>query len=87
MATRFVSMEPLIGPVAISLAGIAWLIAGGESGPGARPMSERWLRSIRDGCTWAGVPFFFKQWGGRWASAGGRLLDGIEHNALPAYLE
>lgn len=63
---KFLSCEPLLGPVSLDLAGIGWVIVGGESGPGARPMHPEWARSIRDQCQAAGVPFFFKQWG-EWA--------------------
>ncbi|MBI2872783.1 MAG: phage Gp37/Gp68 family protein [Chloroflexi bacterium] len=63
-AVRFLSCEPLLGPVRLDLSGINWVIAGGESGPRARPMKEEWLRSMRDQSVAAGVPFFFKQWGG-----------------------
>ena len=65
-AVRFVSAEPLLGPLTdLNLAGIGWLIAGGESGPGARPMHETWALELRDLCADARVAFFFKQWGGR----------------------
>jgi protein gp37 len=83
-AVRFVSAEPLLGPLAgIDLAGIHWLIAGGESGPNARPMSSAWARSLRDRCRAEDVPFFFKQWGGRTPKAGGRLLDGRTWDEMP----
>jgi len=83
-AVRFVSAEPLLGPLpGLDLSGIDWLIAGGESGPGARPMEEAWARDIRDQCRAAGVAFFFKQWGGRTPKAGGRELDGTFHDAMP----
>src|SRR5215216_4228753 len=75
-ALRFLSCEPLLGSLAgMDLAGVAWVIAGGESGPGFRPPQPDWFREIRDMCVAAGVPFFFKQWGGRYPKAGGRLLD------------
>jgi protein gp37 len=67
-AVRFLSVEPLLGPVEVSLEGIHWVIVGGESGPGARPMHPDWARSLRDQCQAAGVAFFFKQWG-EWAPA------------------
>ena len=87
-AVRFLSIEPLLGPIEdIELAGISWVIVGGESGPKARPMEASWVHGIRDACALAEVPFFFKQWGGRTPKAGGRLLDGIEHNAVPVYLK
>jgi protein gp37 len=75
-AVRFLSLEPLLGPVCISLDEVGWLIVGGESGGGARPVDAEWVRSIRDECVDAGVPFFFKQWGGRTPKSGGRTLDG-----------
>jgi len=81
---RFVSFEPLIGPVAdTDLRGIAWAIVGGESGPGARPMREQWVLRIRDICRRDDVAFFFKQWGGARPKSGGRLLDGVEWNGFP----
>src|SRR5438132_2487081 len=75
-AVRFLSVEPLLGPVSLDLTGIDWVIVGGESGPHARPMHPDWARSVRDQCGAAGVAFFFKQWGGRTRKAGGRTLDG-----------
>ncbi len=81
---RFLSIEPLIGPIGtIDLAGINWVIAGGESGPHARPMQREWVRDIRDQCRAAEVPFFFKQWGGLRPKSGGRKLDGREWNQFP----
>ena len=81
---RFLSLEPLIGPIAqLDLNGIHWAIVGGESGPGARPMHPDWVRQIRNYCVARRVPFFFKQWGGRTPKAGGRLLDGREWNQWP----
>ena len=86
-ATRFLSIEPLLGPIIdLCLEGISWVIVGGESGPKARPMEQQWATAIRDQCQREHVPFFFKQWGGRTPKAGGRLLEGEEHNGLPAYL-
>jgi protein gp37 len=83
-AVRFLSIEPLIGPVGpIVLHGIHWVIAGGESGPNARPMEVEWVRAIRDQCKTQGVAFFFKQWGGLRPKSGGRSLDGREWNELP----
>ena len=85
-AVRFLSIEPLLGPVGdIDLDGISWVIVGGESGPQARPMEERWVLDIRDLCRENGVAFFFKQWGGMTPKSGGRLLEGIEHNDHPSF--
>ena len=84
---RFLSIEPLLGPVGdLNLKGISWVIVGGESGPKARPMERSWVLNIRDVCEREGVAFFFKQWGGRTPKSGGRMLEGIEHNAMPFYL-
>jgi protein gp37 len=80
---RFLSCEPLIGPVEFDSDGIHWVIVGGESGIRRRPMDPEWVRAIRDRCWNAGVPFFFKQWGGRTPKANGRLLDGTEWNDMP----
>ena len=81
---RFLSIEPLIGPVGdIDLGGISWVIVGGESGPNARELRFEWVRDIRDRCASEGVPFFFKQWGGARPKTGGRLLDGKEWNEFP----
>ena len=81
---RFLSVEPLLGPIGpVDLAGIAWVIVGGESGPGARPMDINWAREMRDQCAQQGVRFFFKQWGGKTSKAGGRLLDGEFHDDFP----
>ena len=86
-AVRFVSAEPLLGPLPdLDLTSIDWLIAGGESGPNARPMEEEWVRDIRDQCGEAGVAFFFKQWGGRTPKAGGRELDGALHDEMPVLI-
>ena len=83
-AVRFVSAEPLLGPLpSLDLSSIHWLIAGGESGPNARPMDETWVRDLRDQCREADVAFFFKQWGGRTPKAGGRKLDGAYHDEIP----
>ena len=88
VSVRFLSIEPLLGPVEdIELDGISWVIVGGESGPKARPMEQRWVTEIRDKCAHMGVPFFFKQWGGHRPKSGGRLLEGIEHNATPVPLK
>ena len=82
---RFVSFEPLLGPVgAIDLDGVAWAIVGGESGPGARAMDPAWARELRDRCRDQNVAFFFKQWGGPRPKSAGRLLDGKTWNDFPA---
>jgi protein gp37 len=84
-AVKFISLEPLIGPVDnLDLTHIDWAIAGGESGPAARPMAPDWARSIRDQCKAAGVAFHFKQWGGVNKSRAGRLLDGRMWDELPS---
>lgn len=81
---RFLSIEPLIGPAgALDLSGIDWVILGGESGPGARLLEPHWARDVRDQCVAAGVPFFFKQWGGLRPKQNGRDLDGREWNEFP----
>lgn len=93
---RFLSVEPLLGPVDLvqymgmfwlgmgeERRGVDWVIAGGESGPGARPMEEKWVRSLRKQCKAFQVPFFFKQWGGVQKRTTGRLLDGREWNEMP----
>ena len=81
---RFLSVEPLLGPIeALPLAGIQWVILGGESGHHARPMDPGWVRSIRDQCRQAKVPFFFKQWGGVIKSRAGRTLDGRTWDEMP----
>jgi protein gp37 len=84
-AVRFLSIEPLIAPVGkLYLDNIHWVIVGGESGPGARPMERDWVVDIRNQCLARKVAFFFKQWGGRSPKTGGRLLDGKEWNQFPA---
>jgi len=84
---RFLSLEPLLGPLPdLDLAGIGWVIVGGESGPRARPPQPDWVRDIRDQCLSAGVPFFFKQWGGTRKRAAGRLLDGRVWGEMPPLL-
>jgi len=84
-AVRFLSCEPLLGSLkGIDLAGIGWVIAGGESGPHYRPMELSWARDIRDACRSDNVPFFFKQWGGRTPKALGRELDGKLWDEMPA---
>jgi len=81
---RFLSLEPLLGPLDnLPLEGLHWVIVGGESGRHPRRIAAEWVRSIRDQCLVAGVPFFFKQWGGRNKTAAGRVLDGEEWNAFP----
>ncbi len=81
---RFLSVEPLLGPIpALNLEGIRWVIVGGESGPRARPMEAAWVRSIRDRCVAAEVPFFFKQWGGVRKRTTGRLLDERTWDEMP----
>ncbi len=83
-AVRFVSAEPLLGPLGqVNLDGVDWVIAGGESGPKARPMDINWGRELRDHCADGGVKFFFKQWGGRTPKAGGRELDGRTWDDYP----
>ncbi len=82
---KFLSLEPLLGPLpALDLTGIDWVIVGGESGPGARPMSGEWVVDIRQQCLQADVPFFFKQWGGPQKKTKGRLLEGQTWEQMPA---
>jgi len=83
-ATRFISAEPLLGPVDLDLTGIDWLIVGGESGQRARPVDAEWVRTLRDMAVAEGVAFFFKQWGGRTPKAGGRELDGRTWDEMPS---
>jgi protein gp37 len=84
-AVRFISAEPLLGPLeGLDLSGIRWLIAGGESGHRNRPMRPEWVRELRQRCEDEDVAFFFKQWGGRTPKAGGRSLDGRTYDGLPA---
>jgi protein gp37 len=81
---KFLSIEPLLGPLSsLDLSGIDWVIVGGESGPSARPMKAEWVTSIRDQCQRAGVPFFFKQWGGVQKKRTGRELDGRTWDEMP----
>ena len=81
---RFLSIEPLLEDLGdINLTGISWVIVGGESGPGARPLKKEWVLSIREQCRKAQVPFFFKQWGGRRKSLHGRELDGRTYDEYP----
>lgn len=87
-AVRFLSCEPLLGPLSdLDLQGIGWVIAGGESGLNHRPVKEEWVTGIRDTCREADVPFFFKQWGGRTPKAGGRELAGETWSQTPARLQ
>jgi protein gp37 len=82
---KFLSMEPLIGPVSnLNVSGIDWVIVGGESGPGARPMLEEWVLDIKESCDVYRVPFFFKQWGGTNKKRSGRLLQNQTWDAMPA---
>jgi protein gp37 len=81
---KFLSLEPLLGPLeSLDLEGIDWVIVGGESGPRARSIREKWVLDIRDQCQKASVPFFFKQWGGSNKKRTGRLLDGQSWNEMP----
>lgn len=86
-AVRFISAEPLLGPLeGLDLDGIDWLIAGGESGAKHRPVKAEWIRDLRDRAKTEDVKFFFKQWGGRTSKAGGRDLDGRTHDEMPERL-
>lgn len=83
-SVRFLSVEPLLGPIEdLDLSGIHWVIVGGESGHGARPMDPAWVRSIRDQCASSNVKFFFKQWGGVRKHVTGRVLDGRTWDEMP----
>ena len=83
-AIKFLSLEPLLGPLPnLNLQSIDWVIVGGESGPGARPVQESWVLDIRDQCRQAGVPFFFKQWGGVYKKKAGRELQGRIWDEMP----
>ena len=83
-AVRFLSLEPLLGPLpSLDLTGIHWVIVGGESGPEHRPIDGAWVEAIRDRCVAEGVAFFFKQWGGRTPKAGGRELNGRTWSEWP----
>jgi protein gp37 len=87
-ALRFISAEPLLGPLPdLDLDGIGWVITGGESGPEHRPIDAAWVREIRDACLAAGVPFHHKQWGGVRSKAGGKVLDGREWCEIPSRQE
>jgi protein gp37 len=84
-SVRFLSLEPLLGPLSdLDLSGIDWVIVGGESGAGARPMHPGWVTDLRDQCCRSGVRFFFKQWGGVHKKKNGRLLDGVTWDEMPA---
>jgi len=84
--TKFLSVEPLIGPInKLDLTNIDWVIVGGESGPGARPIKEEWVIDIKDKCIEQDVPFFFKQWGGVQKKKAGRLLQGKTWSQMPKY--
>lgn len=82
-AVRFLSLEPLLGPVTVDLSEIDWVIVGGESGPNCRSMQKPWVVDIKAQCDAAKVPFFFKQWGGVRPASNGHLLDGVEHHNFP----
>jgi protein gp37 len=82
--TKFLSLEPLLGPLdGLDLKGIDWVIVGGESGPGSRPMEAEWVTSIRKQCRQAKVAFFFKQWGGVQKKRTGRVLEGRTYDEMP----
>ncbi len=81
---KFLSLEPLLGPLpSLCLSDVDWVIAGGESGPGARCVEAKWVRDIRDRCVQHQIPFFFKQWGGVFKKRAGRLLDGRTWDEMP----
>ena len=85
---RFLSLEPLLGPLdELNLSEIQWVIVGGESGPHARPMKKEWVRTLRDRCRREAVPFFFKQWGGVRKHETGRRLDGRTHDEYPSAID
>jgi protein gp37 len=85
-AVKFLSLEPLLSPVSgLDLDGIDWVIAGGESGPGARPLRESWVLDVKEKCQQANIPFFFKQWGGVNKKKAGRLLQGRVWNQMPNF--
>jgi protein gp37 len=88
VAMRFLSVEPLLEDLGqVNLSGIHWVIVGGESGHGARPMQRQWVMSLKNQCWRARVPFFFKQWGGVQKSKNGRELDGRTYDQMPAVLQ
>jgi protein gp37 len=83
---KFICIEPMLSPISqLPLRDIAWVIVGGESGPGARPLKPEWVRTIRDQCLDRGVSFFFKQWGGAKKSKKGRVLDGQTWDEIPFF--
>lgn len=85
---KFLSLEPLLGPInSLNLSNIDWVIVGGESGPGARPMNPEWVTSIRDTCLDTDVPFFFKQWGGTNKKKSGRILEGRTWDDRPLAIQ
>jgi len=87
-AVKFISFEPLLGPIPdIDLSGIDWVIVGGESGPGARPIRPEWVRGLRDKCLAENIPFFFKQWGGVNKKKAGRSLEGQTWDEMPDRVE
>ena len=87
VSVRFLSLEPLLSAMpSLPLAGISWVVVGGESGPGCRPMEAEWVREIQSQCRAAGVAFFFKQWGGVKKNVTGRLLDVRTWDAMPGSL-
>lgn len=86
-SVKFLSAEPLLGPLNIDVSGLDWLVVGGESGPGARPMKKEWVVSLRDKCVEAQVAFFFKQWGGINKKRAGRVIDGKVWDEFPTYAE
>lgn len=87
-AVRFISAEPLLDSLKeLNLSGIDWVIGGGESGKGRRPVDVEWARELRDKCVASGVSFFWKQWGGFTPKAGGRLLDGVTWDQYPVELK
>jgi len=85
---KFLSLEPLISPIEnLNVSGVDWVIVGGESGPGARPMAEEWVLDIKESCEVYGVPFFFKQWGGTNKKRSGRLLQNRTWDEMPALID
>ncbi len=85
---KFLSLEPLLGPLpSLELSKIDWVIVGGESGPGSRPIEEHWILDIKAMCRSSRVPFFFKQWGGTNKKASGRLLQGSVYDEMPSQLK